>query len=221
MKKFILSITSLCALLLFASAGANEFQLSDEHLKKIKLAEDHINQIRTMKSDFVQVSPYGRGAGTSISYGIVSISRPGKARWEYHKPNKQLIVINGNRLAYHDKELDQVSYTDVDGGLRELLTRENLDFLSGEYKIVDFSDGDEIMSIVLEQVKKGDGDFVSKEQLRLSFLKNPILFKRFNYRDVNGRITTVEFKNPEFGVAFDDETFVFKNPKLNKNPWDR
>lgn len=215
----------LIGLYLLLPGTASALELSHEGKYRIIQAQQYLNDITTMTSKFVQISPYQKNnrANTVMSYGKMFLSRPGKARWEYEIPSPMLIVIKDGRLAYHDIELDQVSYTSVDGELFSFLTEENVDFFSGDLEIASmFTDDHGFRFILQKPVEKTEGDDKARtEQLSLTFLEHPLRFKSFQYKDQNGMVTTVEFKDPEYGMDIDDEQFIFKNPRAFKDAWDK
>jgi outer membrane lipoprotein carrier protein len=44
------------------------------------------------------------------SRGTFYLQRPGRFRWEYDTPNRQVIIADGKRVYLHDLELKQVSH---------------------------------------------------------------------------------------------------------------
>ena len=46
--------------------------------------------------------------------GTFAFARPGKFRWTYEKPNKQLLVSDGAKLWIHDPDLNQVTVKRID-----------------------------------------------------------------------------------------------------------
>ena len=46
--------------------------------------------------------------------GTFVFARPGKFRWTYEKPHKQLLVADGTRLWIHDPDLNQVTVKRID-----------------------------------------------------------------------------------------------------------
>jgi outer membrane lipoprotein carrier protein len=49
--------------------------------------------------------------------GTLAFARPGKFRWTYEKPNKQVLVGDGSKLWIHDPDLNQVTVKRVDRAL--------------------------------------------------------------------------------------------------------
>ncbi len=190
--------------------------LTREELQLIRQLERHLNGIGTMVADFIQVSPYGTsGVGGSISFGRVFLERPGKIRWEYDAPTPLLIVINDDDLTYYDLELDQISYSSVDSRLSELLIDENIRFLDEGIRVVDVRANEDAASITLQESAAESTDNLGIQELSLLFATAPeLVLKRIKLRDMNGKVTTVELKNPRYGEKLEDALFVVKNPRI-------
>jgi outer membrane lipoprotein carrier protein len=51
------------------------------------------------------------------SSGTFTFARPGKFRWAYEKPHKQLLVGDGSKLWIHDPDLNQVTVKRMDAAI--------------------------------------------------------------------------------------------------------
>src|SRR6185369_6931017 len=49
------------------------------------------------------------GKAVEKASGTFAFKRPGKFRWTYEKPHKQLLVGDGSKLWIHDPDLNQVT----------------------------------------------------------------------------------------------------------------
>ena len=58
---------------------------------------------------FTQTVISKSGRKPQQSAGIFALQRPGKFRWSYEKPYKQLLVSDGNKLWSYDPDLNQVA----------------------------------------------------------------------------------------------------------------
>jgi outer membrane lipoprotein carrier protein len=67
-----------------------------------------LNNIQTMQADFVQQSLSSKGKVQQTSQGHMSLSRPGKFRWDTRTPSKQLLVTDGTYVWIYDPGLQQV-----------------------------------------------------------------------------------------------------------------
>ena len=91
------------------------FEKEEENaLKKIEI---YLNDIVTLKANFVQINQHG-----SLSNGELFIKKPGKFRWDY-KDLPILIVANGKSLIYYDKELEQANYVPMQDSIAAILTK--------------------------------------------------------------------------------------------------
>lgn len=75
-----------------------------------KLLDDWLSGLSSLSSDFRQITLTADGVRMIESTGRLYMKRPGKFRWEYDAPNKQLIIADGKRVYLHDEDLDQVSH---------------------------------------------------------------------------------------------------------------
>lgn len=71
---------------------------------------DYLKGLRSLQSDFTQSTFNANRTQLMESRGTFYLQRPGRFRWEYDAPNKQVIVADGDRVYLHDLELEQVSH---------------------------------------------------------------------------------------------------------------
>jgi outer membrane lipoprotein carrier protein len=70
----------------------------------------YLRGLTTLQSNFTQVTFNADRTRMMEARGTFYVQRPGRFRWEYAAPNRQVIVADGNRVYLHDLELDQVSH---------------------------------------------------------------------------------------------------------------
>ena len=80
-------------------------KLSAEDRKDILRIETYLNEIKSLRADFLQVSSNGE-----VATGNLLMLRPGRIRFEYDPPSPILLVADGVYLRYIDKELEQVTH---------------------------------------------------------------------------------------------------------------
>jgi outer membrane lipoprotein carrier protein len=68
---------------------------------------------RSARGEFTQQSIRSNGRAGETSVGSFAFSRPGRFRWEVTRPYEQLIVTDGERLHFFDKDLRQVTVRKV------------------------------------------------------------------------------------------------------------
>jgi outer membrane lipoprotein carrier protein len=79
--------------------------------------EKYLDGLSTLTAEFEQISLVADGGRMIESEGTLYLKRPGRFRWEYRTPVKQVIVADGKRVWLHDLELEQVSHQDQDSAL--------------------------------------------------------------------------------------------------------
>lgn len=141
--------------------------------------------------------------------GTMQFSRPGKFRWEYDKPQEQVIVGDGSRVWLYDKDLNQVTIRRFDRALGSspaaLLAGSNEIEKSYTFKAIGNQDGLDW----LEAVPKTQE--TAFEKIRLGFGKSGL--EAMELRDQFGQITVIKFSTIERNVKLSPEAFRFTPPK--------
>ncbi|HFD79435.1 MAG TPA: outer membrane lipoprotein chaperone LolA [Gammaproteobacteria bacterium] len=96
----------VAALLLAASAAVAGDPLTD-----------YFSTLETFHADFDQRVTDANGEEVQSSRGEVWIQRPGRFRWDYRTPYRQLIVADGRNLWTWDEDLEQASVRPLDEAL--------------------------------------------------------------------------------------------------------
>ena len=100
MKKIILVVLLLLINPLYAAtSGVNDASLLKEKLAKFK----------QINADFSQVVRNSEGEIINESQGKLTISRPGKFRWEVTNPDQELIVSDGVTMWMYSPFIEQVT----------------------------------------------------------------------------------------------------------------
>ena len=73
------------------------------------LITDYFSQLDTFQSSFSQTVRDSNGDLVQDAQGRVWIQRPGRFRWDYETPYRQLIVADGERLWTYDEDLQQAT----------------------------------------------------------------------------------------------------------------
>jgi len=103
-KKFIIGL-SMFMCVATAHAGA---------IDKLKT---FIATTHSARADFTQVVLDQNGNQIQNASGIMEFRRPGKFRWTYQKPYKQLIVGDGSKFWLYDADLNQVTVRKLNAAL--------------------------------------------------------------------------------------------------------
>ena len=141
--------------------------------------------------------------------GAFAFARPGKFRWTYEKPNKQLLVGDGHKLWIYDPDLAQVTVKRID----QAISSTPAALLAGKDDITKlFTLRDGGASDGLEWVeaapKAPDTGF---ERVRLG-LHGKSLAAMELYDQLGGR-TMLRFSDLKANVPVAQDTFTFTPPK--------
>lgn len=180
-------------------------KLSAEHAAEVKRAEEYLGGIKTMRSQFLQVSDDG-----SVARGTFSLSRPGRMRIDFDPPSQNFIVADGSFVYFWDAEIKEQSNAPIGSTMADFLLRPDLR-LSGDVVVTKVEKGPGAVEITLAQAKDpGLG------RLTLVFEDRPYSLRKWRVLDAQGLTTEVALQNPEFGVSLDKDLFVFRNPERRK-----
>lgn len=105
MSNFVRSIRSSIAVMLvwaLASAAA----AADAAASSI---DRFFAGLQTLSADFEQTLYDAKGTLTQTAQGRLSIRRPGRFRWDYSSPYRQLVLGDGQRLWTYDADLEQAT----------------------------------------------------------------------------------------------------------------
>ena len=75
------------------------------------------SQTKTATGRFEQQVFDRSGKAIEKASGTFTFARPGKFRWVYEKPHKQLLVADGQKLWIHDPDLNQVTVKSMKGAI--------------------------------------------------------------------------------------------------------
>ena len=142
------------------------------------------------------------GAGTFV------FARPGKFRWSYEKPNKQVLVGDGARLWIHDPDLNQVTVKRMDKAISSTPAA----LLAGRDDITalfTLRDGGSASGLnwVEATPKEKDTGF---ERVRLG-LQGKTLAAMELHDQLGGR-TMLRFTDLKANASVSPDTFTFKPP---------
>jgi len=141
--------------------------------------------------------------------GSMQFSRPGKFRWEYDKPQEQVIVSDGSRVWLYDKDLNQVTVRKFDRALGSspaaLLAGSNEIEKSYFFTAVGNRDGLDWLEAVPRTQE------TAFEKIRLGFGKSGL--EAMELRDQFGQVTVIKFSTIERNVKLSPEAFRFTPPK--------
>ncbi len=162
------------------------------------------------QANFTQDVEDKNGKRIQSASGTMQFVRPGKFRWEYHKPYEQLIVGDGKRFWMYDVGLNQVTVKKLDAALGSSPAA----LLSGNNEIEH--------SFVLKDLEDHDGlEWLqaTPKSAETTFTKILMAFNAkselvvMELHDSFGHHTVLRFTELKNNPAFPPQQFKFVPPK--------
>ncbi|MBO7097787.1 MAG: outer membrane lipoprotein carrier protein LolA [Alphaproteobacteria bacterium] len=188
-------------LILFYASFANAQTTQD-----VAQIEDYLNNITTIKADFVQMASNG-----ATSEGKLYISKPSKIRMEYAPPTDVLIVGNTEEIVFHDKELDQITNIDYDDVPGTKILTDTIKIDGKILKVTDFYKDAGSTTVTLEYTKEKD-----MGPITLVFSNKPFELKQWKIIDPQSVEVTLSLYDMHTNESIDENLFSYK-PKARKN----
>ncbi len=168
-----------------------------------------IAKVNTLTADVKQVSLDQAGRPAQTSYGQFYLQRPGRFRWDYHKPFVQQIVANSDKVWFYDADLEQVTVKKMDQSLGSTPALLLSGGVSLEENFVIQKQGEnEGLQWIKLLPKDESGGFkyilIGMENGKLGGME---------LNDNFGQLTRIYFSNLKLNVAIKPEVFEFKAPK--------
>lgn len=169
-----------------------------------------IQDTRTVRAVFLQTVLDKNARVVQKGGGTMQFERPGKFRWVYEKPYEQLIVGDGTRIWFYDRDLNQVTERKLD-----------LAIGSSPAALLAGSSGIETSFDLTEIGLQGDTEWLEAkpkakegtfEWVRLGFTREGVL-KAMELHDNFGQTTVLTFSRLEQNLRLAPELFKFNPPE--------
>lgn len=193
------------------AASGDGIALDAKQLEAIKQVDAYFTGLPDTKGAFVQTN-----ADQKKMRGKFFMQRPGKFRFEYSPPSRQLIVSNGESLAIQDEDINTEDRVEIDKTPFRLLLRKEVN-LARDAKIMELQESDDSVTVSLQ-----DRSPESPGKIKLTLAKKPELqLKSWTTLDAQNLETTVEVTELSKVEKVDPELFVIKPMGLMSHPGGR
>lgn len=186
------------------------FSTSIAEASAINSLKTFIQDTRTVRAVFLQTVLDKNARVVQKGGGTMQFERPGKFRWVYEKPYEQLIVGDGTRIWFYDRDLNQVTERKLD-----------LAIGSSPAALLAGSNGIETSFDLTEIGLQGDTEWLEAkpkakegtfEWVRLGFTREGVL-KAMELHDNFGQTTVLTFSRLEQNPKLAPELFKFYPPE--------
>jgi outer membrane lipoprotein-sorting protein len=176
--------------------------LDAHQTKLVQDVSNYFGSLQTLKGDFVQT-----GADKKRMRGKFFVMRPGRFRFNYALPSRQVIVSDGNYLAIQDLDLNNEDRIALDQTPFRLLLRKDVDLLR-DARITEVQQTDDLIVLGIED-KSPD----SPGRIKLFLATKPSMeLKEWVTTDAQGLDTRVELS--QLVKADDLDANLFKIQQL-------
>ena len=167
---------------------------------------------KSFEAEFIQESTIKAMDIIDFASGKIFVRYPGMMRWEYEKPEKQIIISDGHKLWIYRPADNQVMTGSApaffsDGKGASLLS--DIKLVRKKFKIsLENSKEDFFYELKLQPLEKK----LDVTDIRLSVTKNTFTVIRIITYNSYGDENRIEFTNHQFDVKLDESLFSFKIP---------
>ncbi len=167
----------------------------------------------SFSATFLQESTIKAMELTDFASGKVYVRHPGKMRWEYEKPDRQIIITDGYKLWIYRPEDNQVMTGAApeffrDGKGASFLSDINL--IRQKFDIELLEEEKSLFHELKLTPREKNMDVAS---IRLSVSMSTFTVMRVITYNFYGDETRIELLNSKFGIALDEDLFSFKIPE--------
>lgn len=184
-----------------APAGAAGVSLDAQQTATVKQISDFFANLDGLKGTFVQTD-----AQKKRMRGKFFVKRPGKFRFDYAPPSRQIIISDGQYLAIQDLDLNNEDRVSLDQTPFRLLLRKDVDLLR-DAKIFEVQQSGDLVVIGLED-KNPD----APGKIKLFFSMKPELeLKEWVTTDAQGLDTRVQLSSLQKTAEIDANLFKIQH----------
>jgi outer membrane lipoprotein-sorting protein len=179
-------------------------ELDAKQIALVGKVSAYFNTLTNLKGAFVQTAPDNKRMR-----GRFFVKKPGRLRFEYALPSKQLIVSDGQMVAIQDLDINTDDRIALDQTPFRLLVKKDVDLLR-DARIMDVQEADDLVVVTLQDKST---DVAGRIKLFLS--KAPELdLKEWVTTDAQGLDTRVEVSGLVKSEEIDVALFKITSPSL-------
>lgn len=182
-----------------AKAG-DGITLDPQQTALVNKVSGYFSDLSTLQGSFVQTS----GDNKSMK-GKFYVKRPGRFRFDYARPSRQIVVSDGQYLAVQDLDLNNEDRVALDETPFRLLLRTDVNLVR-DARIMEVQESEDLIVVGLE-----DKDPNTPGQIKLFLATKPALeLKEWVTKDAQGLDTRVQVSDLSKSGELDGELFKIK-----------
>ena len=182
-----------------------ELKLSTQDWRQIKKIELALNELKTLRSSFIQTRN-ASGYEKTLETGQLYLERPGKIRVAYDAPSVMLIVANHGEFIIANQRSQETARYPLSQTPLALLLDEKISFQHPDLHLNAFLVQEGFAELTLSQRENPEAG-----ALTLRFTQDPIQLRQWRIIDAAGEETVVTLQDPVINTQFDPN--LFKLPR--------
>ncbi|UMY19979.1 outer-membrane lipoprotein carrier protein LolA [Methylobacterium organophilum] len=163
----------------------------------LERANAYFNGFQTLTGSFIQTGADGRRIG-----GKLTLSKPGRLRFEYDQPSPLEVVADGTSVAIRDRKLGTQDLYFISQTPLKFLLREKID-LARDLTVTEVTNDPNGYRVALEDRSTLGGT----SRIQLLFDAEMKTLSQWRITDPQGYLTTVQLSNLQKGKAVDMSLF--------------
>jgi outer membrane lipoprotein-sorting protein len=196
------------AMLLPRRTLAAHGNFSADDVQDLDRISAYMNRLTTAEAKFTQIDQWGQ-----MREGVIYLSRPGRLRFEYETPAKDLVIIaDGTWLYIQNNALKSTSHYDINATPLSLLVKDKID-LSTEDEIVGLTRAPGMLGVTAR-----DDKGLLQGEITLNFSDPGIELRNWVTKDAQGIMVQVSVRDLREGVKLDPALFVAENKPQSPAP---
>jgi outer membrane lipoprotein-sorting protein len=178
----------------------------DRQVEAINKVSAYFSALAVLKADFVQTNPDAKKMR-----GKLAVKRPGKFRFDYNRPSRQVVVSDGRNLAVQDLDIKTDDRYELDRTPFRLLLKADVDLLK-DANIFEVQVADDLIVIALQD-KSPD----TPGRIKLFLATKPVMeLKEWVTTDAQNLDTRVELSSIDIKDDLDPKMFDIRSVALER-----
>lgn len=180
--------------------------LDARQIEIVRKVSDYFNAIESLRGAFLQTT-----SDNKRMKGRFFMKRPGRIRFEYAPPSRQLIISDGQQISIQDLDINTDDRVMVDQTPFRVLLKKDVDLLR-DARILEVQEADDLIIVALQDKAK---DSSGKVRLFMTLNPEPEL-KEWITTDAQGLDTRLEVMGLDRTQPVDAAMFKIVSPTLKR-----
>ncbi|MBS0242539.1 MAG: outer-membrane lipoprotein carrier protein LolA [Proteobacteria bacterium] len=187
-----------------SDAAANGITLDAAQTETVKKVSAYFNTLDNLKGAFLQTNADGKKLR-----GKFFMKKPGRVRFEYSPPSKQLIISDGEQISIQDLDINTDDRVMVDQTPFRVLLKKDVDLLR-DARILDVQEASDLVIVALQDKSKD-----ASGKVRLFLATSPALeLKEWVTTDAQGLDTRIEVSGLDKTAQIEASLFKIVSPSV-------